>query len=73
LGSDDAALFGNGDDLFGDPGEGTQAQDDNLDDLNDLFFRKFIVVEVLVVDCIVGFFTNFQLTRQEIQRLACSE
>ncbi|CAG8892348.1 unnamed protein product [Penicillium egyptiacum] len=33
LGSDDAALFGNGDDLFGDPGEGAQTQDDNLDDL----------------------------------------
>lgn len=33
LGSDDAALFGNGDDLFGDQVEGAQAQDDNLDDL----------------------------------------
>ncbi|KAJ5499198.1 Transcription initiation factor TFIID subunit 1 domain of unknown function [Penicillium expansum] len=33
LGSDDAALFGNGDDLFGEQVEGAQAQDDNLDDL----------------------------------------
>jgi hypothetical protein len=33
LGSDDAALFGNGDDLFGDQADAAQAQDDNLDDL----------------------------------------
>ncbi|KAK4870868.1 hypothetical protein LT330_000105 [Penicillium expansum] len=33
LGSDDAALFGNGDDLFGEQVEGAPAQDDNLDDL----------------------------------------
>ncbi|KAJ5164131.1 uncharacterized protein N7500_005961 [Penicillium coprophilum] len=33
LGSDDAALFGNGDDLFGDQVEGAQTHDDNLDDL----------------------------------------
>ncbi|OQD82902.1 hypothetical protein PENANT_c019G04002 [Penicillium antarcticum] len=33
LGSDDAALFGNGNDIFGDQAAGVQRQDDNLDDL----------------------------------------